>query len=211
MKNQNPIRVVLIEDDPDWLSIMETIIVKEEDMILVGCAQTQEEAITLSYALNNIDIFLVDINLSGANLDGIYTALELSRSKSSKIIMLTSMSDEEVIQQAFLAGATEYILKKDVHRIADVIRSTYHSESNPHEALLKDYRRMKSEEQLKDLTKSEREIFEYIEKGYSRKEIIQKIKKSDNTLKTHFKSIFRKLSVSNVKAAVDKVKSGGLK
>ncbi|UYP07375.1 response regulator [Priestia megaterium] len=208
---KNPIRVVLIEDDPDWLNIMENLIGKEEDMILVGCAQTQEEGITLSHALNNIDIFLVDINLSGVNLDGIYTALELKREKISKVIMLTSMSEEDIIQKAFMAGASDYILKKDVHRIPEIIRSNYNNESSPVEAVLKEFRRLKSEEQLKDLTNAEREVFEYIEKGYSRKKITLETHKSDNTLKTHFKNIFKKLSVSNTKDLIDKVKTGGLK
>ncbi|MGO1102065.1 response regulator transcription factor (plasmid) [Priestia megaterium] len=208
---KNIIRVVLIEDDPDWLSIMENIIGKEEDMMLVGCAQTQEEGITLSHALSNIDIFLVDINLSGANLDGIYTALELKRSKTSKVIMLTSLSDEEVIQQAFTAGATNYILKKDAARIPEIIRSTYHAETNPVEVLLKDYRRMKTEEQLKDLTNAERTVYQLMEKGLSRSEIQEKLVKSSNTIKNQIQSILKKLSVSDVKAAINKARSGGIR
>ncbi|MBD1383430.1 response regulator [Metabacillus arenae] len=133
-------------------------------------AQTQQEGITLSHTLNNIDIFLVDINLSVANLDGIYTALELNRSKSSKIIMLTSMSDEEVIQQAFTAGASNYILKKDATRIPEIIRSTYY-ETPPIQDLLKDYCRLKNEEQLKELTPAEREVYDFVEQGYSRRKI----------------------------------------
>ncbi|WRU93596.1 hypothetical protein RYX51_11015 [Priestia filamentosa] len=46
----NPIRVVLIEDDIDWLNIMETIIGNEDDIVLVGCGTTKEEAINLSKA-----------------------------------------------------------------------------------------------------------------------------------------------------------------
>ncbi|MES9760033.1 LuxR C-terminal-related transcriptional regulator, partial [Priestia megaterium] len=151
------------------------------------------------------------INLSGVNLDGIYTALELEREKTSKVIMLTSMSEEDIIQKAFMAGASDYILKKDVHRIPEIIRSNYNNESSPVEAVLKEFRRLKSEEQLKDLTNAEREVFEYIEKGYSRKKITLETHKSDNTLKTHFKNIFKKLSVSNTKDLINKVKTGGLK
>lgn len=206
---KNLIRIVLIEDDPDWLSIIENIIGKEEDMILVGCAQTQKEGITVSQALNNIDIFLVDINLSGANLDGIYTALELERSKSSKIIMLTSMSDEEVIQQAFAAGASNYILKKDAARIPEIIRSTCY-QTPPIQALIKDYCRLKSEEQLKELTPAEREVYNLVEQGYSRREIPKKLIKSDNTVKNQIKNILKKLSVSSMKEAIQKVKTGGL-
>jgi len=207
---KNLIRVVLIEDDPDWLAIMENIIGKEEDMILVGCAQTQEEGITLAQALKIIDIFLVDINLSGADLDGIYTAYELNQSKSSKIIMLTSLFDEKVIQQAFIAGATNYILKRDAIRIPEIIRSTYHNESSPLEILAKDYRRMKMEEQLKDLTTAEREVYKLMEEGMSRKEIQERLFKSSNTIKNQIHSILKKLSVSDIKAAINKARSGGL-
>lgn len=207
--HMDKIRVVLIEDDVDWIKIIETIIGNEDDMLLVACSRTQEEAIKLSRALNQIDIFLVDINLTEDNLDGIYTALELKRSESSKIIMLTSMSDEEVIQQAFTAGATDYILKKDVTHIPEIIRSFYH-ETPPIQALIKDYVRLKSEEQLKELTTAEREVYDLIEQGYSRSEIQKKLIKSDNTIKNQIKNILKKLSVSSMKEAIQKVKSGGL-
>ncbi|MCF7625465.1 response regulator [Peribacillus frigoritolerans] len=203
------IRVVLIEDDEDWIKLIETIIGNEDDMMLVACSRTKEEAIKLSGALNHIDIFLVDINLTEDNLDGIYTALELKRSESSKIIMLTSMSDEEVIQQAFTAGATDYILKKDATRIPEIIRASYH-ETPPIQALIKDYVRLKSEEQLKELTTAERGVYDLIEQGYSRSEIQKKLIKSDNTIKNQIKNILKKLSVSSMKEAIQKVKSGGL-
>lgn len=207
--HMDKIRVVLIEDDEDWIKLIETIIGNEDDMMLVACSRTKEEAIELSGALNQIDIFLVDINLTEDNLDGIYTALELKRSESSKIIMLTSMSDEEVIQQAFTAGATDYILKKDATRIPDIIRSSYH-ESPPIQALIKDYVRLKCEEQLKELTTAERGVYDLIEQGYSRSEIQKKLIKSDNTIKNQIKNILKKLSVSSMKEAIQKVKSGGL-
>jgi DNA-binding NarL/FixJ family response regulator len=206
----NPIRVVLIEDDIDWLNIMETIIGNEDDIVLVGCGTTKEEAINLSKALDHIDIFLVDINLTDNNLDGIYTALELKSSGDWKVLMLTSMSDEDIIQKSFIAGATDYILKKDVHKIPHIVRSIYHEPSNPVEVILQDYRRMKSEEQLKDLTNAEREVYKLIEQGHSRRDIQKKLMKSDNTLKNQIKNILKKMSVSNSKEAIRKVKSGGL-
>lgn len=205
----SPIKVVLIEDDVDWLNIMELIIGQEDDMILVGCGTTQEEALNLANAIE-VDVFLIDINLTFNNLDGIYTALELQQICNSKIIMLTSMSDEEVIQKSFIAGASDYILKKDVHRIPEIIRSTYLNESNPVETVLKDYRRMKSEEQLKELTNAERQVYKLIEQGHSRREIQKKLLKSNNTLKIQIKNILKKMSVSNSKDAIKKVKSRGL-
>lgn len=123
--------------------------------------------------------------------------------------MLTSMSDEEVIQQAFTAGATDYILKKDATHIPEIIRSTY-NDAPPIQALIKDYVRLKIEEQLKDLTTAERVVYDLIEQGYSRSEIQKKLIKSDNTIKNQIKNILKKLSVSSMKEAIQKVKSGGL-
>jgi DNA-binding NarL/FixJ family response regulator len=203
------IRVALVEDDSDWWKIIETIIGKEDDMILIGCGKTKEEALKLSEALDHIDIFLIDINLTNNNLDGIYAALELKENRNLKIIMLTSMSDEEVIQKSFAAGAVDYILKKDVNRIAEIIRSTY-AGTTPIQALIKDYNRLKDEEQLKELTTAERQVYDLVEKGYSRREMQKKLVKSENTLKNQIKNILKKLSVSSTKEAIRKVKSRGL-
>ncbi|MGW5891921.1 response regulator, partial [Priestia megaterium] len=146
----NPIRVVLIEDDLEWLNIMQTIISQEEDIVLVGYGTTREEAVKLSQAIDNVDIFLIDINLTEANLDGIYAALDLKNKGNWKVIMLTSLDDKDVITKAFTAGAVNYILKKDVYRIAEIIRTTYFAKFNAIEAVLEDYRNLKYEQQLKD-------------------------------------------------------------
>lgn len=202
------IRVLLVEDDPDWRKIIATLLAREEDIILVGLATTKEETLTLAKAID-VDVFLVDINLTFNNLDGIYIALNLKQNYNSKIIMLTSMSDEAAIQKSFAAGAVNYILKKNVTDIPEIIRATC-NETNPIETLTKDYRRLKKEEQLKVLTPAEREIYDLVEQGYTRNEIEKTLVKTDNTLSTQIKSILKKLGASNLKAAIDKVKSKGI-
>ncbi|WP_025691511.1 response regulator [Paenibacillus zanthoxyli] len=203
------IRVLLIEDDADWKKIIEILLCNEKDMILVGYATTKEEAIRLASTLQ-IDVFLIDINLTDNNLDGIYTALELKESgRDWKMIMLTSMNEEEVIQKSFVAGASNYVLKKSVSEIPNMIRKIHYDQS-PLEALVKDYCRLKQEEQLKELTPAEREIYELVEQGLTRSEMEKKLIKTESTIKNQIKNILRKLSVSNTKEAVKKAKSGGL-
>lgn len=205
----NKIKLLLVEDDPDWKKIIEILLGREEDMVLVGYATTKEEAIRLSSAIEQIDVFLIDINLTDNNLDGIYTALELKESGHNwKMIMLTSMN-EEVIQKSFVAGASNYVLKKNASEIPDIIRKTYYEQS-PLEALVKDYCRLKQEEQLKELTPAEREIYGLVEQGLTRSEMEKKLIKTESTIKNQIKNILRKLSVSNTKEAVKKAKSGGL-
>ncbi|WP_209369476.1 response regulator transcription factor [Priestia megaterium] len=84
-------------------------------------------------------------------------------------------------------------MKKNAARIPEIIRSTYHTETNPVEVLLKDYRRMKTEEQLKDLTNAERDVYQLMEKGLSRSEIQQKLVKSSNTIKNQNSKHIKKI------------------
>jgi NarL family two-component system response regulator LiaR len=50
-----------------------------------------------------------------------------------------------------------------------------------------------------------------MEKGLSRSEIQEKLVKSSNTIKNQIQSILKKLSVSDVKAAINKARSGGIR
>lgn len=67
-----PIKVVLIEDDLEWLHSIQTIIKAEKDIELVGYGSTEEDTLRLARDIDKVDIFLVDINLTGAKLDGIH-------------------------------------------------------------------------------------------------------------------------------------------
>ena len=210
-----PIKVVLIEDDLEWLHSIQTIIKAENDIELVGYGSTEEDTLRLAKDIDEVDIFLVDINLTGAKLDGIHAAYELQKLQSKndkkwKVVMLTCLGDKDVIIKAFTAGAVNYILKKDVHNIANIIRSTYAGNFTAIEAMLEDYRDLKYEQQLTNLTQSERIVFDMMEKGYSRQSIQKQLSKSNNTIKNQIQSIFKKLSVKNIKDAVEKAKSGGL-
>ncbi|HEY9060738.1 MAG TPA: LuxR C-terminal-related transcriptional regulator [Pseudobacteroides sp.] len=79
------------------------------------------------------------------------------------------------------------------------------------EIVLDEYKKYKRDEQLKDLTNSEKEVFSYLEKGYSYSQIQETLYKSRNTVKTQIRSILSKMKVKTYKDAVKKVKTGGLK
>lgn len=204
------IRVAIVEDDLEWIELLKIILFKEKDILLVGVASNKDEAVRLSQALEQIDVFLVDINLTENNLDGIFVANELrEQNYAGKVIMLTSMMDEEVIRKSFVAGVSNYILKKNAPELPALIRNAY-AERTPIEILANDYCRLKQEEQLKNLTPAERELFELAENGLTRMEMEQKLLKSENTIKGQIKKVLRKLEATNIKEAVRKVRSGGL-
>ena len=76
--------------------------------------------------------------------------------------------------------------------------------------LIDDFNKLKKQEQLKDLTNAEKDLFELLEKGYSRSEIQEKLIKTENTIKTQIKNILKKLGVKNTKEAVRKVQTRGI-
>lgn len=202
------IKVLLVEDDPDWIKAMTAFLNKEEDILVVGAATGAVEALQLARSLA-FDIVLMDIQLTGSQLDGIQTALEILDINPAKIIMLTSMSDEQVMTQSFTAGAVNYIEKAHFKELPHAIRSAYHRPAAM-EALLKELARLKREEQLLPLTAAEREVFELIEDGYTQSQITGKLYKSESTLKNQVNKMLKKLGVKSSKEAVEKVKRRGL-
>ncbi|VTR32507.1 Response regulator protein vraR [Actinobacillus pleuropneumoniae] len=122
----NRVHVFLVEDDPDWIKSMTVFLNALEDMIVVGAAESPEQAIAMAQVLS-FDIVLMDIQLTAGRLDGIYAAAEIhERKPEAKVIMLTSLDDELVITQSYTAGAVNYIEKSNFEELPDAIRRAVH-------------------------------------------------------------------------------------
>ncbi len=157
MTEVRKIRIILVEDDPRWQKIMTDFLGDNPDLEVSGLAACKDEA--LKVALNiPADIVLMDINLTENKRDGIAAALEILEQTGLKIIMITSLADEELIMDSFAVGAVDYVTKDNYLDIPNVIRRVVR-EGSPMSVLLKDYARLKKEEQLKELTPAEREVF----------------------------------------------------
>ncbi|GIO12766.1 DNA-binding response regulator [Cohnella xylanilytica] len=203
-----PIRVLIVEDDPDWIKAMTSYLNSEPDILVVGAATAADEALRLAGTLA-FDVALMDIQLTGGGREGIYAALELHERHPAKIIMLTSVTDERVMTQAFTAGAVNYIEKARFKDLPHAIR-TAHRHPAAMDALLREFARLKREEQLKALTPAEREVYELIEEGYTQSEIERKLYKAESTLKNQVNKILKKLGAKSSKEAVELVRRKGL-
>lgn len=205
----NRIQIFLVEDDPDWVKSMTVFLNAQEDMIVVGTAESPEQAIGMAQILS-FDIVLMDIQLTAGRLDGIYTAAEiLERKPQAKVIMLTSLGDELVIMQSFTAGAVNYIEKPRFKELPAAIRSAVLHPGSM-EVLLKEFARLKREEQLRGLTPAEREVFDLLDEGYTHSQMEQKLFKTESTLKNQINKILKKLGVRSSKEAVEKVRRKGI-
>lgn len=202
------IRLMIVEDDIGWLKSMSMFLAKEEDIVIVGTASGREMAVETARVYSP-DVILMDINLNGNRCDGIVAAAEIAQFSGAKTIMMTSLKDQDIIINSFNAGAVDYILKEKYKDIPAAVRAVMQSET-PMEVLLKEYSRLKREEQLSVLTASEREVFELLGKGYKKHEIETKLFKTDNTVKSQVKGILRKMGVKSGREAIIKVRSGGV-
>jgi NarL family two-component system response regulator LiaR len=202
------IRVAVVEDDLVFQKAIANFINCQPDMMVVGVASNKADAVNLIKSLE-VNVVLMDINLNGNESDGIIAALEISQCSSVKIIMLTGIEDASVVMDSFTAGALHYILKENYLEIPNTIRLLQRN-NTPYELLIKEFSRLKKEEQLQDLSYPEKEIFHLIEQGYTQAEIGQMLFKTSNTIKTQIKSILKKLKVNNTKEAVQKIKLKGI-
>jgi two-component system, NarL family, response regulator DevR len=185
------IRVMLVEDDPFWRERLAEDLGKETDIQVVRAASTAQEALEAAASLD-MDVVLMDINLTQNQLDGLAATKELLLAKrfEIKIIMLTSLTEKEIIVKAFQNGAVNYISKSNFHDIVKAVRDAYKDESPIHPDAAAT---MREEIRLMQLTASEREIHELKQRGYSRTEISNMLNKSLNTIKTQIRSIRNKL------------------
>jgi NarL family two-component system response regulator LiaR len=202
------IKILLVDDDPEWLNAMEVFLESFPDIAIVGAATTRNEAVSMARSLE-IDVVLMDINLTETQYDGIYADAEISRLKKVKILMLTALDDEDIVLNSYIAGAVNFISKSQYQAIPEAIRATYHNYS-PVEIVLRDYLRLKEAEQVQSLTRSEREILAFAEEGLSRAQISRKLHKSEQTIKNQIGAILKKLGVSRMKDAIVKVKTKGI-
>lgn len=198
------IRLILVDDDLDWLKVITDFLNGRKDFLIVGTATNRSGAFKIATSVE-FDVMLLDISLEGIKLDGINAAIDILSVIDKPIIMLTSLSEAEIVTKAFAAGAVNFVLKSDYEKIPENIINSMKS-NVPMNTLLQEFRRLKKEEILQVLSHSEKEIFRLAEKGYKRSEICTKLFKSENTIKSQIKTILNKLNCSNIKEAVKKVK-----
>ncbi|WP_285891389.1 response regulator transcription factor [Paenibacillus pasadenensis] len=202
-----PIRLLVVEDDPEWVRSLGLYLETEPDLLIAGWAAAPEQALAAARSLE-YDAVLMDIQLGDGVQDGIATAADLLELREVPVIMLTSVEDERTMTRSFSAGAVNYVEKSRYSDLPSVIRSAVRQPAAPMQALLKEFRRLKREERLQPLTAAEREVFELIEEGRTQPEIGRRLFKSESTLKNQVNRILKKLGARSSREAVRKLRRG---
>lgn len=212
------IRVMLVEDNPQYREVIELALSEEPNMELVaqfGAAEVALHSLRQPSISESVDIILLDIRLPEMNgVDAI--SLIQQCAPKAKIIMLTQSQMESDVIKAIQAGAAGYLLKSSsIKEITDSIQSVTQGGAALDTSVAKyllqalSAKKPKAEFSIK-LTPRELGILELLSLGLVKKEIAEKLDISAHTVAEYVKNIYGKLGVQNAPAAVTKAFQTGL-
>ena len=217
------IQVALVEDDPSFEQAFAMAIQAAPDMALAGVARNCRQARAL-LDQPSAQVLLVDLGLpDGPGIDLI--RLAQYRWPTCHVMVSTVFGDEAHVMQSLEAGATGYLLKdSSPERIIDGIRIA-HGGGSPispliARQLLTRFRHVLARENEVTpppsqamqalLSPRERQVLEYIAKGFSYEEIGGLMGVSRNTVLSFVRRIYAKLEVRSQLEAIHEARSQGL-
>jgi NarL family two-component system response regulator LiaR len=211
------IKVIIVDDHPVFREGLRQCLGARRELRVLAAVGSGEEMWKALRTHGRPHIVLMDVEMPGES--GIELAKALHEQHPDvRVLMLTAFSDSERVFAALKAGAVGYLLK---NVSPDEIRASV-ERAAAGEALLsgeiagrvlREFEREREEEryreQLAGLTPREEEILRLLATGESNREIGKRLFISEQTVKNHVASIFRKLQVNDrTKAALLAVKLG---
>ena len=104
------IRVMVVDDHEIVRNGLTAVLEVEEDLQVVGDAESAEQAIARLASLNP-DVVLMDLRMEG--MSGIDGCRAIKRAHPGvAVLMLTSFGEDEAVMSAIMAGASGYLLKR---------------------------------------------------------------------------------------------------
>jgi DNA-binding NarL/FixJ family response regulator len=207
------IRVVIADDHHVVRRGLLFFLKTQKDIEIVGEAKNGKEAVELAASLNP-DVILMDLVMP--EMDGIEATKQImEKNIPSKVLILTSFSDQDHVIPALRAGASGYQLKDvEPDQLIESIRAVHRGESQLHPKVtahvMSQFNRNSVKRNLhEDLTRRELEVLAEIAKGKSNKEIAASLFITEKTVKTHVSNILAKLELADrTQAALYAVKNG---
>jgi DNA-binding NarL/FixJ family response regulator len=190
-------KVMVVDDHPLVRVGMATVVNQQPDMAIAAEADSAPRALEL-YRQLRPDVVLMDLRLRGDSGSRLTTAIR-AEFPEARVLMISNYEGDEDIHQALNAGAMGYLFKSVVEdELVDAIREINAGRSY----FPKGVAARLNENRSAHLTRREEEILELLGKGLGNRELGQVLGISEDTIKTHLKSLFRKLDVSDRAEAV---------
>ncbi len=196
------LRVIVADDEPLVRQGMRLVLELEPGLEILGEASDGREAVEL-VRRHRPDLALLDVRMPG--MDGIEAARLICAEpglRDTRVVVLTTFADDELLVAAIRAGASGYLLKS---MPPDEIRSSVRAVAEGRamlapllmNRLMHEYagRRTEPAPELARLTDRETDVLREIATGRSNGEIAARLYVSEGTVKTHVAAVLRKLDL----------------
>ncbi len=199
----NTLKIALVEDDKELRDTLQLILNASGRFECNQIFETAEAALK-SLQIDVPDVVLMDISLPG--ISGI-ECVRLLRPhlKDTEFIMLTAHQDDELVFDSLCAGACGYLVKSTPSaRIMDAIDEAAAGgapmSTQIARLVVTSFRKPTQD----TLTPRERDVLDQLCMGKSYRSIADALFVSQDTVRSHIKSIYRKLEVNSKSEAVIK-------
>jgi DNA-binding NarL/FixJ family response regulator len=203
------IKLGIIEDNKNVKETLISYFEEDEDIKLIDTAEYVDQFIEKNKT--NIDVILLDLQLPYKNgMDSIQDLL--NKYKNVSIIIYSVSADYDTLFKCLCFGAHSYLLKGEpLSKIRETIITTFNGGSNMSVQIARkviEYFKTTNTKvtnvgiEESKLNDRENDVVTEIIKGNSYKMVAQNLGISINTVRSHIKSIYRKLNInSNIELA----------
>lgn len=204
------LRVLIVDDDDLMRAGLRAVLSSDEAVEVVGEAADGNAAVELTSALRP-DVVLMDVRMPG--MDGITATREIVAAEpATRILILTTFSDDDYVFGALTAGASGFVLKRtQPEQLIAAIHTVAAGESLLSPAVTRTVidRMVRSpapdesvNRRLRELTPRERDVLGLVARGLSNAEIAARLVVEESTIKSHIKRILAKLHLRDRVQAV---------
>jgi DNA-binding NarL/FixJ family response regulator len=196
-------RILLVDDHEVVRLGLKALLEHHAHFEVVGEASNAREAIDLVSKLQP-EVVVMDIRLPGTS--GIEACEEITKKyPNTRVIMLTSYAEDEMLFSAIRAGASGYVLKQiggdDLIRAIEAIgRGEAMLDPSVTQRVFQEVRRAVKEEEASafmNLSQQERHVLLLVSEGRTNREIAKTLYLGEGTVRNYVSSILSKLGVSN--------------
>jgi two-component system response regulator DevR len=196
-------RILLVDDHEVVRLGLKALLERHPQFEVVGEAGTAREALEQVSRIRP-DVVLMDIRLPGTS--GIEACEEITNNyPNTKVVMLTSYAEDEMLFSAIRAGASGYVLKQiGAEDLVRAIESVGRGEATLDPAVTQrvfhEVRRAVKEEEaaaFSNLSQQERHVLLLVSEGKTNREIAKTLFLGEGTVRNYVSSILSKLGVSN--------------
>lgn len=200
------IRLLLADDHPLIREGFKSLLTKSENFEIVGIAENGKELVELAGTLSP-DVVLSDINMPVMN--GLQAVEEINKLYPHiRTVILTMHEEREYIIKALKLGVQGYILKNierfDLEKAIVAIFEGDKYFSPIVTNILAESVAKPGINIVAELTPREKEVLEWVAKGFSTKQVADKLGIGTRTVESHRVNMLKKMKVSNTAELVRK-------